>query len=229
METTTLNPFQKTAYRLTERFLSSGTVLDVRPWLHAGMTEIDLHLPQADMRGWQDVPYIKFRVGSFTYRDYTPFGWDAETSTCSLLIDTGHIGPGAEWASQLQVGDKVAYLAIETSRQGPHATDLVIGLGDSSSLGHLLALRQLTLPQSRFEGAVILNSPAQADLFRDYFGPLLTPVASLRQLGEWLSEQNYGTGRSRFYLTGANSLVSGIRKELRSRGYVQIKVKGFWD
>jgi len=229
METATINRFQKAAHRLTERFLDSATVLDVRPWAGAGMTEIDLHLPKADMRQWQDVPYVKFRVAPFTYRDYTPFGWDVETSTCSLLIDTGHAGQGSYWASQLKPKDIIQYLKIDFTRQSPHATDMVIGLGDSSSLAHLLALRQLTLPQSRFDGAVVVNNPEQISLFRDYFGPLFTPVQSLQQFGEWLTAQQYCTEHSRFYLTGGNQLVSNLRKELRAAGYGQIRVKGFWD
>lgn len=229
MEIATIR-FKKAASRIAEeRFLISGAVLDVRPWAGADMTEIDLHLPNADMRLWQDVPYIKFWVAPFTYRDYTPFGWDAETSTCSLLIDTGHNGPGSQWAKQLKQQDIVQYLKIDFTNQSPHPTDMVIGLGDSSSLAHLLALRQLTLPQSRFDGAVLLNNPEQMSLFREYFGPLLMPIQGLRQFGDWLTEQQYCTQHSRFYLTGGNQLVTGMRKELRTKGYGQIRVKGFWD
>ncbi|MBB5395196.1 hypothetical protein [Mucilaginibacter sp. AK015] len=229
METTTFNPFKKAASLLSDRLLHSGSVLDVRHWAGAGMTEIDLHLPEADMRQWQDVPYIKFRVGPFTYRDYTPFGWDADTSTCSLLIDTGHHGAGSDWAKQLMVQDTVQYLKIDFTRQSPHPTDLVVGIGDSSSLAHLLALRQLTLPQSRFDGALILNNPAQAELLRDYFGVQLANLRDQQQLVEWLAKQPFCEQHSRFYITGGNSLVSSLRQELRANGFRQIRVKGFWE
>ena len=214
---------------LGDRLLHSGSVLDVRHWAGAEMTEVDLHLFDADMHQWQDVPYIKFQVGPFAYRDYTPFGWDAATSTCSLLVDTGHRGPGSDWARQLQPQNKVQYLKVDFTRQIPHLTDLIVGLGDSSSLAHLLALRQLTLPQSRFDGAVILNNPALADLLPDYFGVQLTNLKNLQEFAAWLPEQPYCQQHSRFYITGGNRLVTGLRKELRAKGFGQIRVKGFWD
>ncbi|RVU00972.1 hypothetical protein EOD41_10095 [Mucilaginibacter limnophilus] len=229
METMTFNPFKKAARLLSDRLLHSGSVLDVRHWAGAEMTEIDLHLPEADMLQWQDVPYIKFRVGPFAYRDYTPFGWDADTSTCSLLVDTGHKGAGSDWAKQLKVQDRVQYVKVDFTRQSPHPTDLVVGLGDSSSLAHLLALRQLTLPQSRFDAAVIFNNPAQAELLQDYFGVKFANFNNLQQFAIWLAEQPYCQQHSRFYITGGNSLVTGLRQELRGRGFGQIRVKGFWN
>ncbi len=213
---------------LGDRLLHSGCVLDVRHWVGAEMTEIDLHLPEADMQQWQDVPYIKFRVQPFAYRDYTPFGWDADTATCSLLVDTGHRGAGSDWAKQLKVKDTVQYLKVDFTRQIPHPTNLVVGLGDSSSLAHLLALRQLTLPQSRFDGAVLLNNPAQAELLRDYFGVQLANFTDQKQLSVWLNKQPYCRQHSSFYITGGSRLVTGLRQELRSRGFGNIRVKGFW-
>lgn len=229
METTTLNPFKKAAQLLSNRLLHTGSVLDVRHWAGACMTEVDLHLPETDMHQWQDVPYIIFRVGPFAYRDYTPFGWDADISTCSLLVDTGHQGPGSDWAKQLQPQDKVQYLKVDSTRQSPHPTGLVVGLGDSSSLAHLLALRRLTLPQSRFDGAVILNNPAQAELLQDYFSVQFANIHNVQHFAAWLVGQPYCQQHSRYYITGANHLVSDLRKELRTKGFGHIKIKGFWE
>ncbi|QXV63708.1 hypothetical protein INP83_11365 [Mucilaginibacter sp. 21P] len=228
METTTINPFKKAARLLSDRLLHHGSVLDVRHWANAGVTAVDVHFPEADMRQWQDVPYIKFKVGQFAYRDYTPFGWDADTSTCSLLIDTGHAGAGSNWARQLRVQDKLQYLKVDFTRQIPHPTDLVVGLGDSSSLAHLLALRGLTLPHSRFDGAVILGNPAQAEFMRNHFGVQFATFHDQEQLALWLKEQRYCQQHTNFYITGGNRLVSGLRQHLRAEGFGQIRVKGFW-
>jgi NADPH-dependent ferric siderophore reductase len=193
------------------------------------MTEIDLYLPAAPVASWHEVPSIKFKVSGFTYRDYTPFGWDAETQTCSLLIDTAHEGRGSYWARSLQVGTTINYLAIENTRQSPHPTDLVVGLGDASSLAHLLALQQLTLPRIRFDCAVILGNLHTGQLFQDYFRSSLTVLSSLDELNNWLAAQSYCTAHTCFYLTGHNGLVAGLRRSLKTLGHTQIKAKGFWS
>lgn len=230
METSTIQKIKAAANRYTvDRFLNTGRVLDIRPWTGGTMTEIDLHLPDTNMHGWKAVPYIKFKVADFAYRDYTPFGWDADTSTCSLLVDTGHDGPGTKWANALQVGDKVMYLPAESTKQIPHATDLVVGLGDSSSLAHLLALQQLTLPVSRFAGAAFLPSGVQRRLFQEYFKSPLQLLCNVGEVNEWITEQGYCAEHSHFYLTGHEGLVNKLRRQLKSTGHQQIKVKGFWS
>src|SRR3954469_13769294 len=92
------------------QLLKTGRVLAVRSWLPATMIEIDLHLPSIDMQQWQEVPYIKFRVGTLSYRDYTPTEWDAATGTCTLFINTAHSGPGSLWARNLRRNDSVQYI-----------------------------------------------------------------------------------------------------------------------
>lgn len=230
MKTSTIQRFKAAASRLTiDRFLKTGSVLEVRPWAGGTMAEIDLHLPDANIHEWNSVPYIKFKVSDFTYRDYTPFGWDAETSTCSLLIGTAHDGPGSKWARLLQAGDSVKYMPAESTKQTPHPTDLVVGLGDSSSLAHLLALQQLTLPVSRFAGAAFLPDLNQRKLFGEYFKSPLQMLSHVGEVQDWITEQGYCADHSHFYLTGHNGLVSKIKTQLKSIGHQQIKVKGFWS
>jgi NADPH-dependent ferric siderophore reductase len=153
METTFLHNLKKRAGKLIEpALLKPGKVLDVREWEPATMIEIDLHLPTADMQHWIEVPYIKFRVDDLTFRDYTPACWDAETNTCTLLIDANHNGPGTLWAKQLKRNDKIQYLKVDTTHQSPDPNNLVVGLGDQSSVGHMLGLEQLVYPRTRFMG-----------------------------------------------------------------------------
>ncbi|MGY3212697.1 hypothetical protein [Mucilaginibacter sp. HD30] len=193
------------------------------------MTEIDLHLPGSAMENWTEAVYIKFKVAGFTYRDYTPFAWDAETSTCSLLVDTGHDGPGSQWAQSLRNGDTVYFFKAVSARQPLHAMDLVVALGDASSLAHLLALQQLTLPLSRFDGAVLLQNQEQQGLFKDYFRSPLQPIVDEAQMIAWLQRQNYCTDYTRFFLTGNHHLVNKLRRALKDMGHSRIRVKGFWS
>lgn len=230
METSIIQQIKKRAGRFIERqLLKTGQVLAVRIWEPATMVQIDLHLPLADMRLWNEVLYIKFRVDDLSFRDYTPFGWDAEKSTCTLLIDTAHVGPGSTWAKSLQAGDHIQYLKIESTRQSPHPTNLVVGLGDASSLGHLLALQQLTLPTIRFDGAVLLDNPGSEKLFRDGFPSPISTLTNCDELYQWLPEQGYCTAHTCFYLIGNHHMVSDLRRLLKSLGHERICVKGFWS
>lgn len=237
MQTLTLHKIKEKAGQLIEkRLIQSGQVLEVRQWEPATIIEIDLHLPQADMLTWQEIPYIKVKVGALTYRDYTPSGWDAETQTCTLYVDAAHKGPGSEWARQLQSGDVIEYIKIGSTRHAPVSTPAVIGLGDESSMGHLLALQQMILPKARFSGAVIIGNPQHRRLFEEYFWSPLQPLERNDTYGhhsiiQWVMQQNYDMAQTVFYLAGNNTMVSQLRKLLKQQGYPsgQIKAQGFWS
>jgi NADPH-dependent ferric siderophore reductase len=237
MSTSTLQQFRKKASSLIEnRLLKTGSVLEVRFWEKAGMAEIDLHLPTVAMDQWEEVPYMKCRVADFTYRDYTPSGWDAQTRTCTLYIDTAHQGPGSSWARSLRPDDLISYIGISSTRHRPSRTSAVICLGDESSMGHLLALRQLTLPETRFAGAVLMGDQQQCALFQQYFHTSLAPFVKTGTddhlaLLEWVNTQNIEPESASFILAGKSSLVIGLRKGLKQLGYnsKQIKAHGFWN
>jgi len=236
METSTFDKIKRKAELLFEPQLQTGKVLEVRQWEPSTLIEVDLHLPQADMWQWHDIPYIKFKVGPFTYRDYTPSGWDAETCTCTLFIDAAHQGPGSNWAKQLQQYHEVSYLKIGYTQQTPESTPAVIALGDESSLGHMLALQQMVMPQARFSGAVLMADEQHRSLFGQYFRSPLQAVPRHDVYGhhsliQWVMGQQYSLENTVFYLTGNNIMVAQLRKMLRLQGYSsgQIKIKGFWS
>lgn len=220
---------QKAGKLIEDQLLHKGQVLEVRFWETSGLTEIELHLPGINMQDWTDVPYIKFRVDNFSFRDYTPFGWDAETSTCSLLIDTNHQGPGSRWARAHSIGDTVYFLKPESTRQTPHPTDCVVGIGDASSLGHLLALQQLTFPVSRFDSAIIIDGPQSGQILSNNFSPALNTMANYDELAKWVERQGYCINHTWFYLNGNHQMVIAIRKLLKNMGHTHIKAKGFWS
>jgi len=229
MESSILHQIKKGLTSIFDQhLLKHGTVLDVRKWPGSPMIEVDLHLPESDMRYWTEVLYIKFSVGGLLFRDYTPFGWDAETSTCSLLIDASHDGPGSRWAKSLLKGGSVDYLKTDTTHQSPHVTNLVVGLGDNTSLAHLFALQNLTLPAIRFDSAVLTDNGQTGELLSSYFERPPVPCASESELIGWLSVQGFCNEHTSFYLTGNEGLVIRLRQALKDLGYFHIKVKGFW-
>ena len=237
METSTLHKLKAKAGRWFESpHLITGRVLEVRYWEPSTLVEIDLHLPNADMWQWMEIPYIKFKVEPFTYRDYTPSGWDAETSTCTIYVDAAHEGIGSNWARQLKKDDEVSYVKIGYTDQMAESTSAVIALGDESSLGHMLALQQMVIPAARFSGAVLMADEQHRGLFGEYFrSPLqVVPrqdVYGHHSLMRWVIDQQYALENTVFYLTGNNIIVSQLRKMLRLQGYTsgQIKAKGFWS
>ncbi|WP_143822304.1 ferredoxin reductase domain-containing protein [Mucilaginibacter pedocola] len=236
MQTSTLHKLKARAARLLEnRMLQSGRVLEVRHWEPATMVEIDLHLPYADVQNWQEIPYIKFKVDEFTYRDYTPSGWDAETKTCTIYVDAAHKGPGSHWATSLKKDDAVNYLKVGTTRQSPEGTSAIIALGDESSMGHMLALQQMVLPRARFSGAVLIGNPEHRKQFEEYFWSPLQPIERSDVYGhhsmiQWVIQQHYDIAHTVFYLAGNNIMVNEVRKLLKQLGYPssQIKTQGFW-
>jgi NADPH-dependent ferric siderophore reductase len=236
METSAIQKIKKTADKLFARNLDTGRVLEVRFWEPDTLIEIDLHLPLINMNEWTEVPYIKFKVDEHIYRDYTPACWDAETHTCTVFVDAGHAGPGCNWARQLRNGDAVYYLKTGTSQQQPDALKTVVALGDESSMGQLLALQQMTMPQTRFSGAIVMNKEEHNKLFGEYFRSPLQALLRKDNYGhhtlmEWVLAQQYKLADSVFYISGNNIMVTQLRKMLKQQGYgsAQIKVKGFWS
>jgi len=237
METPIIQKIKNRAGKLFEdNLFYTGSVLEVRCWEPQTVIEIDLHLPQANMNTWTDVPYIKFKVDSLTYRDYTPSCWDAETNTCTIFIDAAHNGPGSNWAKSLRNKDAVIYSKAGSSRQRPDKLKSIIALGDESSIGHLLALQQLTLPITRFSGAIVMGNEEHRLLFDEYFRSPLSPVLRKDTYGhitlmEWVLRQHCKLEDVVFYLVGNNTMVTQLRKMLKLQGYnsAQIKAQGFWS
>jgi NADPH-dependent ferric siderophore reductase len=236
MRTSTFQMIKKKAGKLFEHKLQTGRVLEIREWEPSTIIEVDLHLPFADIAQWNEIPYIKFRVDDFTFRDYTPSGWDAETSTCTVYIDAAHNGPGSKWVKHLQKGDTVSYIKIGSTYHSPVPTSAVVALGDESSMGHLLALQKMVLPHTRFSGGLVIGNEHHRKLFHEYFWSPLEPVARKDIFGhhslmEWVLEQQYSLENTVFYLAGNNTMVAQLRKLLKRQGYPsgQIKVQGFWS
>lgn len=235
MENSLLKQLRKKADSLlTPALLQSGHVQAVRKWAPATLVEIDLHLPDADM-AWDSIPYIKFRVDDFTFRDYTPTGWDAGQRTCTLFIDSGHEGAGSKWAAGLKKGDRVYYFKTERTNHAPKPQTRSVGLSDLSGLGHLRALQQMSMPAADFAGSVLLNEQSHLKFFQESFGPCLQPIERLDEVGnesllQWVIAQKFHPDQTVFYIVGNHRLVSKLRRSLKECGFLssQIKVKGFW-
>ncbi|WP_158796447.1 hypothetical protein [Pedobacter sp. L105] len=225
MKTSILKQISKTAERIIKpQLLKSGIVLDIRRWEDGATIEIDLHLPETDMTEWGEVPYIKLAPGDLFFRDYIPFGWDAETATCSLFIEITQEGTDSNWAKHMKAGDHLNYLMTDGTHTSPHPANLIVGLGDATSLAHLLALQQLTLPDSRFDGAALISCLSTSKLFKEYFTTPLTIVPDQNEMVNWLMNRGYCVSHTSFYLTGNHQFKVEMRKLLKSLGYSQVNL-----
>jgi NADPH-dependent ferric siderophore reductase len=234
------NVKQKTIAFLERKLVRSATVLAVRAWEPASFIEIDLHLPGVDMNKWDEVQHIKCKVGPLIYRDYTPMGWDADTQTCTLFIDAAHEGPGSRWAKALERGDTLSYLGISSSHHQLVRNKRLVFLGDETSIGHFLALRQLVDGQQGMSvcGAIAIAEKHHQDEFGRYFPHSGLEAVNKRYgtdyigLETWIDDHTMtDPSDTIFYLAGYIPAMMRLRKMLRQKGYAngQVKVQGFWD
>jgi NADPH-dependent ferric siderophore reductase len=200
------------------------------------VAEVDLYLPGVNMLKWTQAQHIKCKVADYEYRDYTPCGWDAETSTCTLIIHTGHDGAGATWARGLQQGDIFSYVGIGSSMQRPAENAHLVFLGDESAIGHFYALHQLASGPLSVTGAVAFTAPEHLEVFQEYFFDFgtvqavkKTPGHNSNALLQWVAHRQF-PGNSVFYLAGEIPVVVQLRHLLKAQGISgwQIKAQGFW-
>lgn len=208
---------------------SSGTalVLDVRLWPGSNLLEIDLHLPSVNMLDWIDVMQVTFCIGKACFWDSIPFGWDAETATCSILIDTAQDSFCAKWATQLRHLDQVAYTKICSYSGKLHRSNLIVGIADGSNLGFLLALQQVVKPAYRFEAFALIKESDTAKLFNEYFNISATTVTSQRELISLIVSQEYCANHTSFYLSEEIHPDNNICKSLEATNYGNIHVLPF--
>lgn len=221
---------------LEEKMLKTGIVLDVRAWEPATFFEVDLHLPYADMSKWNEVQHIKCRVSHFTYRDYTPAGWDAETKTCTLYINASQDSAGSRWVKSLSKGDVFTYLGIGPTPHRPVAGQKLTCLGDETAIGHFLALRQLAGETGRLDGAIALEQEAHCSQLKAYL-PLQvdtlvkTDTGGQLALSRWLYKKQEAVTDSVVYLAGHIPTTDRLRRELKQMRFdrVNVKAQGFWS
>jgi len=228
-----MNIIRKKAFSIIEnQLLKQGRVLDVRSWSPATFFEVDIHLPQVDMEKWQTVQHIKVKVAEYTYRDYTPTLWDAETRTCTLCINSSQSGPGSTWVSSLKRGDALSYVGIGSTFHKPVAGKRLLCLGDSSSAGHFLALNQLAASDAEVYGAISFGQQSHIDEFASYFDTRLQPIREKNwdySLVSWLERQDLTD--ETVYIAGHIPTAIQLRKHLKQRDDFTgtIKLQGFWS
>lgn len=224
---------QKSVSFIENVLTKTGTVQAIHAWHPGGIYEVDVHLPQINMQ-WEKVQRIKFRVASYTFRDYTPFVLDAANNLCRLYIDAAHKGAGSQWVQRMQPGDTLHYLGVDSARQAPEGNEHMVMIGDQTAIGHFCELQQLAGNNTPVSGAMILTQQELHTAFADRVPQL--PFALFQRQSQlfehfnsWLTSLSF-TKEPVFYVVGNSHMVVSVRKALREQGYNngQIKAQGFW-
>lgn len=227
-----MNLIKRQALNLFEKATSkSGRILAIRYLNDANIMEVDLHLPQTDMNKWEAATYIKVKVAEMVYRDYSPTMWDNETSTCSLIIDISHNGPGSQWVQHVKVGDRIIYLGVTTTNHKPSLSGNAFCVGDISSIGHFLAMEQLAVDKVGFSGLIILNSIKQLNEFRSNYQTALIPILT-RDINETQKKiQEYNLTNQAVYIAGNTSVMTRLRSYIKQQQHFEgiVRLKGFWS
>jgi len=230
------NVVKKAVFNLMDKaFTERGYVLAIRAWKPGSMYEIDLHLPATDMSKWKTIPRIKCKVDDFDYRDYTPALWDVEKRTCTVFIETGHSGRGSSWAKNLRVGDTIGYASAHAA-QLPGESGPIACFGDGSSLGHFLALKQLTDGEEHPMRVTLSLSeqyqlPENLLLKNPEFKFIMLPKTnSLEHLSEMAAHEEISVNNS-VYVAGHIPMVTSLRKTLKKNPYLNARIfaHGFWS
>ncbi|MCF2447574.1 hypothetical protein L0657_26700 [Dyadobacter sp. CY345] len=227
-----MNILKQTALNLFENSLAKqGLVLAIRTWYPATFYEVDFHFPFMDMSKWKSVQHIKIKVATGVYRDYTPAGWDVETRTCTLYIDAIQEGPGSEWVQSLKEGDYVTYVGVGSTVHKPADHGKMIALGDMTTIGHYLALQQLS-GENSLSGAIAIAEENHRIEFSQYFHWDITPVEQTDQGGfhgitKWV--QNEDLENATVYVAGHIPTCVHLRKQLKKTSAETVRVQGFWS
>jgi hypothetical protein len=214
---------------ITQETGGIGRVLDVRSWPNSNLIEIDLHLPAVDMLDWKEVMQITLSINKVCSREVVPFGWDAETATCSLILDTVRACACTTWVKQLRRLDQVEYTKIRACSEKLPVSNLIVAIGDSSNLGFLLAVQQVVMPAYRFEALAWFKRSHTSKLFQEYFNTRTIPVANKKDLLTGLVSQQYCANHTSFYLGGDSCFNNNISESLKAMNYHNIQVLDFDD
>jgi len=228
-----MNKLKQKALSYLEALAHTGYVTGVKAWEPAIVFEVGLHLPGVNMHHWQEAQYIQVKVGPGAYCNYSPTRWNADTSTCTLLIDAGHEGPGCTWVKNLRTNDTLTYFGIGNSGSRRKRTGSIFCIGDASAIGYFTALEQLTERGTKFSGIIAVREADHLVRFKGYLNTQLEPVLSRNgdSYSAWADRLLHHelTGET-VYIAGHKPSIIRLRDLIRQRENFSgtIRLHGFW-
>jgi NADPH-dependent ferric siderophore reductase len=177
------------------------------------LLSVKLQLP--DALKWRSCQHLKFEIEKSHYRDYTLASWNAATQQAILLIDTGHDGPGANWARELKAGDTALYAGPGGGFHQPTAATHLVCIGDASAVGHFRSLYHRKAAAQQLHVLVCHHQPLPAHILEMPVNTILNYTSGVI---DWLGRQDLPMDDVTFYVAGQVRLVVQTRKLLKQLG-----------
>ena len=102
-----------------------------------------IELEGSELRGakWKPGDKIQVRLGTITFRTYTPVSWDRLNGRLSLLVYLGADGPGMQWARELRAGESCTFRGPSRAVNLPAGDGPIVFFGDETAIGTAAAIR----------------------------------------------------------------------------------------
>jgi NADPH-dependent ferric siderophore reductase len=185
----------------------------------------------------QDVMFVLSGGERPLSRRYTIRGFDQASKTLELnIVAHGVHGPGADWASQTQAGDRINGVGPRGKIFVDAEADWHLFLGDESAAP--ASLHMLESLRDGVPGRALLEVPSSADEL-----PTSAPAEDVAWLhrgdvpairSTMLIENMTGAelpeGRGRVYIAGEVQIVSAVLRAALARGLAmeQLSPKAYW-
>lgn len=214
--------------------LSSAHIARVAP-LGEGFRQIELEGDQLRDAKWRPGDKIQVRVGTFSFRTYTPVAWDAANGRLSLLVHLGAEGPGTRWAAAAKPGDQCAFHGPSRALRLPAGDEPVVLFGDETSIGTAAAIRA-ERPHAGDRFVFEVSDETQVAAALGHFGLADAVVIAkgpghARAAARAVTNARAENGADRVLLTGRVKSMRKLGTSLvtnRSASLFQLRSKPYW-
>jgi NADPH-dependent ferric siderophore reductase len=188
--------------------------------LGGGFHLITLESPAFQDLDWTPGDKIQIALGSaFVARTYTPIDWDAVAGRTRVLAYAHGVGPGSDWIGSLKTGDTCDVFGPRASLDVSWLPGPVLMLGDETTFGLALAMRQQSYADSVefvFEVNDHVRSRRLLDALAFGSSRLIERRADDRHLEEIEAELlDRARCGATFVLTGRSIAIQRLRRALK--------------
>ena len=178
--------------------------------------------------GWQPGDKLQVFLSGVGTRAYTPMLWDAALGRTALLVYVHGASPGAAWARDAAVGDRVQLFGPRRSIATDGQTSILV-FGDETSIGLVCALSQAR-DGAQVSAVLEASRPAEAESALRTLGVearLVQRTASdqhLSEVGEHLRSALRAQPGALLVMTGRARAIQSLKRVLGAKA----ATKAYW-
>ncbi|MEM9985828.1 MAG: siderophore-interacting protein [Bacteroidota bacterium] len=181
---------------------------------------------------------VEFRISDTEYRHYTPSAYEPSAGACEVLFYLHGLGPGSNWASQLDSGYVTKLMGPGGKMKLRETQTRHLLFGDESSLGFCLQMAE-AIKARRQAYFCLLELDRAHQHWPGILGlstemvPALAEAPgqnAIKHLSSWLKEAEPAWTQAACYLTGRAASIKLLRKHLIKQGISspQIQSLPYW-